>query len=124
MGKFGNQLTFILPPWINNIKEGEYLSYGENPCDDSTNEADWFDLCMCSEMSYEDMIKNGWKPEEARDILPQCLKTELVMTGFIDDFDHFFGLRARGVTGKPHPQAKELAEPLMKEFIKMKFINN
>lgn len=38
------------------------------------------------------------------------------MTGFVSDWWHFFSLRALGDTGAPHPQAKELAEPLMKEF--------
>ena len=49
-------------------------------------------------------------------MLPNALKTELVMTGFVSDWKHFFSLRALGTTGAPHPQAKELAEPLMKEF--------
>ena len=46
------------------------------------------------------------------------------MTGFVSDWNHFFDLRARGTTGAPHPQAKELAEPLMKEFITRNYINN
>lgn len=67
---------------------------------------------------YNALLSSGWSPQQARAILPNSLKTELVMTGFVDDWDHFCDLRARGTTGAPHPQAKELAEPLLTEFIK------
>lgn len=59
---------------------------------------------------------HGLTPQQARQVLPNALKTELVMTGFISDWQHFFDLRARGTTGAPHPDAKALAEPLMYEF--------
>ena len=67
---------------------------------------------------------NPWTPQQARAVLPNSLKTELVVTGFTSDWNHFFDLRARGTTGAPHPQAKELAEPLMREFVTRKYINN
>lgn len=62
-------------------------------------------------------------PQQARQVLPNALKTELVMTGFVSDWNHFFDLRARGTTGAPHPDAKALAEPLMGEFFKRNLIN-
>ena len=62
------------------------------------------------------LLENGNTPQQARQILPNALKTELVMTGFVSDWQHFFDLRARGTTGAPHPDAKALAEPLMHEF--------
>lgn len=68
------------------------------------------------ELDYFELLEKGWKPQQARTVLPNALKTELVMTGFMHDWEHFFSLRALGTTGAPHPQAKELAEPLMKEF--------
>lgn len=77
-----------------------------------------------SESSYFTLLEAGWKPQQARTVLPNALKTELVMTGFVSDWQHFFDLRTLGTTGAPHPQAKELAEPLMKEFIARKYINN
>jgi thymidylate synthase (FAD) len=43
----------------------------------------------------------------------------MVMTGFKSDWDHFFALRAQGTTGKPHPQAVELAQPLSNKFVDM-----
>ena len=75
-------------------------------------------LCE-SESDYLLMLNRGWTPQQARAVLPNSLKTELVMTGFVSDWKYFFRLRSRiAETGKPHPQAQELADPLMNEFIK------
>ena len=114
--KFDGQLTFIKPCWINEeYVPGEYkgsdqfivlIEYLENV-----------------ESTYNFMINSGWKPQQAATVLPNALKTELIMTGFVSDWKHFFDLRAIGTTGAPHPQAKELAEPLMNEFINLKYIN-
>lgn len=113
--KFDGQLTFIKPCWINEeYVPGEYkgsdqfivlIEYLENV-----------------ESTYNFMINSGWKPQQAATVLPNALKTELIMTGFISDWRHFFDLRAIGTTGAPHPQAKELAEPLMNEFINRKYM--
>ena len=75
-----------------------------------------------SEASYKTLIENDWKPQQAATILPNALKTELIMTGFVKDWQHFFNLRALGKTGAPHPQAKELALPLYNDFIKLGYI--
>lgn len=56
------------------------------------------------------ILKDGLKPEEARDMLPLSTKTELVMTGFLSDWQHFIDLRSIGSTGRPHPEAKKLAD--------------
>lgn len=128
--KFGNELAYIIPNWLN-LREGSYtynypdgFTYnGFNFKGDSSFNAFLIAIAR-SEKTYMDLIELGWKPQEARAVLPNSLKTELVVTGFISDWNHFFDLRARGTTGAPHPQAKELAEPLMKEFIARKYINN
>lgn len=122
--KFGNELTFIIPCWIKDLEEKSYLAHAEYHHTKEDASKQWYDVCMNSEFVYEDLIRLGWKPQEARAVLPNSLKTELVVTGFVSDWNHFFDLRARGTTGAPHPQAKELAEPLMKEFIARKYINN
>lgn len=128
--KFGNELTFIEPCWL------EDYNYKDN-----TYNQLFIDSLRFAEAHYLDLLKkwddkipdkryktgfrnNPWTPQQARAVLPNALKTELVMTGFVSDWNHFFDLRARGTTGAPHPQAKELAEPLMKEFIARKYINN
>jgi thymidylate synthase (FAD) len=83
----------------------------------------WLFANKAAEFSYIGLTgKCGWKAQDARDILPIDTKSILVHTAFIDDWKHFFDLRAKGTTGAPHPQAKELAEPLMQEFIKKGYI--
>ena len=72
-----------------------------------------------SEDSYLGLLEKGWNPQEARQILPNALKTELVMTGFVKDWKHFFKLRT---APNAHPQARELAIPLEEEFKKLKLI--
>ena len=62
------------------------------------------------------------QPQQAREVLNLSTKTELVHTAFAKDWKHFFELRALGTTGAPHPSAKELAEPLMMEFIDKGYI--
>ena len=121
--KFGNELTFIKPCFLDDSKLALYGPY-HTVIRDKSPESIFIASLNNTEKDYIDLIDLGWKPQEARAVLPNALKTELVMTGFVSDWNHFFDLRARGTTGAPHPQAKELAEPLMKEFIARKYINN
>ena len=135
--KFGNELTFIIPEWCPEIREDS--NKGWDPC--SMYDKLYLQHLQSAEDTYFALLKqwdervpdkryksgfrnNPWVPQQARAVLPNSLKTELVVTGFVSDWKHFFGLRAIGTTGAPHPQAKELAEPLMKEFIVRKYINN
>lgn len=125
--KFGNGLTFIQPSWITLDKEiapinelcllsGQYDR--ENP------NLRYLASLVDANYAYLLLLNKGWTPQQARAVLPNSLKTELVVTGFTSDWNHFFDIRARGTTGAPHPQAKELAEPLMREFVTRKYINN
>lgn len=143
--KFGNELTFIIPCWCDDIPDALSLKdsmdvkkfvWGTDNLAATVEEkgvvnrqVSKFTQRFLYEMqgdedTYIGLIAAGYKPQEARAVLPNSLKTELVVTGFTSDWNHFFDLRARGTTGAPHPQAKELAEPLMKEFIARKYINN
>lgn len=121
--KFGNEITFIKPCFLDDSKLALYGPY-HTVIRDKSPESIFIASLNNAEKDYIDLIDLGWKPQEARAVLPNALKTELVMTGFVSDWQHFFDLRALGTTGAPHPQAKELAEPLMKEFIARKYINN
>lgn len=76
----------------------------------------WVDSCMKAEQLYKDFILIGRTPQEARSILPNSLKTEVVMTANLREWRHFLSLRACGTTGKPHPQMLEVAVPLLKEL--------
>ena len=113
--KFNNELTFIIPCWIKNLKEGNYYAYCEYNNSKNDTSKRWFDSCMSSEFVYTNLIEEGWKPQEARTILPNSLKTELIMTGFDSDWQNFFKLRC---APNAHPQAKELADMLKNKFNK------
>jgi len=127
--KFNNEITFILPCWINkyNIKVGKYkftlkdngITYYNNYFT-SINEESWHDLeilwirhMLWSEKTYINMINRGWTPQEARSVLPNSLKTEIVMTANLREWKHFFKLRTAMVA---HPQMRELTIPLLTEF--------
>lgn len=106
-----------------------YCNYGKTgdvafirPCffEENTPEMDnWVDSCMESERSYLSLLSEGRTPQEARAVLPNSLKTEVVMTANLREWRHFFKLRAVGVTGKPHPQMLEVAVPLLKDIKNM-----
>lgn len=142
--KFGGDVTFIIPSWVNeealpkgtiiNHDDmgdliGEYyfhLTGKEEPYFkpwEITPEMNFIASLQISEQLYLELINQGWKPQQARQVLPNALKTELVMTGFVSDWKHFFDLRAIGTTGKPHPDAEILAKPLMNEFIERRYLN-
>ena len=100
--KFSNSITVIYPSWL---KEEEELEFEE-------------DMRVIEELYFK-WLKKGWAAQQARVFLPLGVKAEAVMTGFASDWKHFFRLRSRiAETGKPHPQAQELADPLMDEFVK------
>ena len=113
--KFNNELTFIIPCWIKDLEEGTYYDICSYNYREINPSKEWFDACINAEFSYTDLIKGGWKPQEARNVLPHSLKTELIMTGFDSDWQHFFELRC---VPNAHPQAKELADMLKDKFNK------
>lgn len=133
--KFNNEVTYIMPCWSpykggkyeivetedgwgnynGDIIERDGETVPENDPDykkflyyfiNSLNEA---------EIAYFHLLNQGWKPQQARAVLPNSLKTELVMTGFVSQWTEFFRLRC---ASNAHPQAQELAIPLREEFVK------
>lgn len=113
--KFGNEITFIIPCWLGweeqVIHKGDFEKSGSGSVDSSI----FINSLLDSESSYLYLLEEGWKPQEARAVLPNALKTELVMTGFVSDWGSFFELRT---PANAHPQARELAIPLSEEFVK------
>ena len=120
--KFGNQITFIQPSWITLDKEIapiNELCFLTKQYDTDDPNLRYLASLVEASCTYVLLLNKGWTPQQARAVLPNSLKTELVMTGFVSDWKHFFRLRSRiAETGKPHPQAQELADPLMDEFVK------
>ena len=76
----------------------------------------WKAACKQCEVRYLQLLASGATPQEARTVLPNSLKTEIVMTMNLRGWMHFFNLRAIGTTGAPHPQMSEVAEMLLKNF--------
>lgn len=122
--KFNNEITFIAPYWVDDIDMENIDSYLYNhEYILSGGAISLINSLFQSEQFYLKLIRDGAKPQEAREVLPLATKCDMVMTGFVSDYQHFFDLRARGTTGAPHPDAKALAEPLMNDFINRGLIN-
>ena len=132
--KFGSEVTFILPCWAD-LLEGSYTNISkQNPEDGefkqimlhenninaypvtTTSEGRFLWNCLWSEHDYFDLLTQGWKPQQARQVLPNALKTELVMTGFLSDWIHFFELRC---APSAHPDAQKLAKELLVKLNEM-----
>ncbi len=96
--KFGNELTFIKPCFWEDGSENMRL---------------WEETMQNIEDTYNKMIAAGAKPEEARSILPNSLKTEIVVTMNMREWRHYFKLRTSPAA---HPQIREVSIALLKEF--------
>lgn len=126
--KFGNELTFIIPTWIDTITDGDTFSYDthikEWQKSEDANTSNFLQSIAWAEKNYLTLIRNGWKPQQARQVLPFSIHSPLVMTGFESDWKGFFALRSPkyGATGV-HPDAAYLADMLYEEFIKRGYIN-
>lgn len=105
--KFGRELTFIWPCFF-----GEYNE------ENATSEKSmyWRTAMLEVERCYLAMIDCGCTPQEARSVLPNSIKTEVVMTANYREWRHFFKLRAGRATGPAHPQMEELTMPLLEEL--------
>jgi hypothetical protein len=68
------------------------------------------------EDTYTVMRLNGATPQQAREVLPLCTKSEICMCGFRSDWEHFFDLRVKGTTGTPHPDMRDLASEMAIEI--------
>ena len=99
--KFGNEVVFIKPHWY----EEEFPA-----C------LTWIESLKDAEKKYMELREAGFKPQDARGVLPNATKTEIVVTGFESDWKHFFDLRAIGTTGAPHPDIKKLAVELQEKL--------
>ena len=102
-GKFGSELTFIRPYWDDRSISAEMIRL----------RACWQEACLNAEWSYKKMIDAGCTPEAARAVLPNCLKTEVVMTANLREWRHFFKLRCAPAA---HPDMRIIANMLLTAF--------
>lgn len=133
-GKFGGgNIKFIEPCWLSereeelkDSSEREFYSFCKqiaNSDDDLFTDIDYFVFALkTSEWVYNHLTSLGWQAQQARTVLPCAINSPLIKTAAMHDWVHFFQLRALGTTGAPHPQAKELAWPLMVEFLKRNYL--
>lgn len=96
--KFGNELTFIKPCFWDEDEEKYKI---------------WKNTMSVIEGAYLKLLSMGAKPEEARSILPNSLKTEIIVTMNLREWRHFFKLRT---SSRAHPQMRQIATALLKEL--------
>ena len=133
--KFGNELTFIKPCWLN-VPEGKYnhcIMVSKNSpdirveCVGSDEIGKYYNIeedeglflngLVQSELTYLHLINNKkWTPQQARSVLPLGIKSELISCGFEDAWENFFKRRD---APDAHPMAQEIANPMHKEFFKL-----
>lgn len=106
--KFNNEITFVAPSWslapmvFEDFRGQHFLDALEN-----------------AENEYLYLVENGWTPQQARGVLPNATKTELIMTGFTYQWEGFFKLRD---DKKAHPDAYKLAHDLHNEFKRRNYV--
>jgi thymidylate synthase (FAD) len=109
-------VTFIIPSWMD-IKPGEYTLNNYLPLialgTPLMPKIGWFNLMLTIEYEYKQMLEEGWTPQQARSILPNSLKTEIVTTANIREWRTIFKLRC---SPKAHPQMREIMLPLLETF--------
>lgn len=96
--KFGNEITVINPRFWEKESANYYV---------------WCNSCQVAENAYFQLLQNGATPQEARSVLPNSLKTEIVMTADIREWRHFFRLRCSKAA---HPQMREVAKMALMVF--------
>ena len=100
--KYGSEINVIEPCfWLD--KPEEY--------------ATWKNICEDAEKVYINLVNNKVPPQQARNVLPTSVKSDIYMTANIREWIHILELRALGVTGKPHPQMEEVMIPLAIELV-------
>ena len=103
---YSGGVMFVIPPWVD-MQPGEYytIPVGLSPL----ASREWFHAVHQSESSYQRLLHEGWSPQQARSVLPNSLKTEIVVTANLREWGHIFRMRC---DKSAHPQMQELMIPL------------
>lgn len=118
--KFGKELTYIIPEW-SNLEQCEidaYLMSGEElnkPANKKHSSLYFIQALANSECCYFNLLESGCTPQEARQVLPNALKTEINMCGFESDWAGFFKLRCDNAA---HPDMRKVATELRNKMNK------
>jgi len=104
--------TFVIPPWVD-IEEGEYQeSLAPYKLQKDETSLLWFQTMQALEIDYQILINYGWSPQQARSVLPNSTKTEIVVTANFREWRHIFKLRCAKAA---HPQMREIMIPLLEQ---------
>ena len=123
---------FVIPAWLNEVDKSYVDSHSYDAIstycedilanDDEQLKEQWtaldfylFALTVC-DFCYSNLIDEGWKPQQAREVLPLATKTQIVHTAYLDDWEHFIKLRSKGISGSPHPNMKLIADLIAKKL--------
>lgn len=110
--KFGNEITCIIP---NCLESNASLNYEISQ--------EFKQALEDSEKHYFKLLEMGWKPENARKVLPLDLATEVIYTAFISDWKHLFNMRCSdSKIGRPHPDCSNIINKIRDEFTKRNYI--
>jgi thymidylate synthase (FAD) len=116
--RFGNELTYIIPVWISDEKITKFdnIDHGYIVPNEILDDVDyaWYDSLRYFEETYFELLDKGWTPEKAREILPNSLKTELVMTANIRQWRHVLLQR---LSPKCHLQMRYLMSIIGEKFL-------
>jgi len=112
--KFDNQLTFIIPCWLD-IQNGFETTIKDIIQMRGLNPLYWqfYWSLAIAETSYIELLKGEWTPQQARSVLPNSLKTEIVVTANLREWRTIFKQRTSNAA---HPQMRELMCPLLEEL--------
>lgn len=114
----GGHVAFVIPPWCDRLLPGEASVVTDDAALGTISEIPdpvnfWLYSMQLAENNYKKLRELGWRPEQARSVLPNSLKTEIVMTANLREWRHFFRLRTSAAA---HPQMREVAIPLLAEM--------
>lgn len=107
---YGGGVTFIIPPWVS-IPEGDKDEIPTNGLDYPS--VLWLNAMNSAGIFYSHLLTEGWSPQQARAVLPNSLKTEIVVTANMREWRHIFKLRTSKAA---HPQMREIMVPLLQEM--------
>jgi len=111
--KYGGDMEFIRPVWCSPKIIGDWEEGPLPELDINSNDSDFMHCCLGTQFDYQTLLDNGWQPQQAREVLPNSLKTEIVVKANIREWRHIFNLRC---SKKAHPQIRSLMLSILNHF--------
>ena len=110
--KYDGEMEFIKPVWFKDEPINDALEYTDKEYQEFEPQNIWKHTMGMLEETYKELLDHGWKAQQAREVLPNSLKTEIVVKANLREWRHIFKLRCASVA---HPQMYELMRPLLTE---------